>query len=184
MADFTNQLIVDIVDDRGVVQSNVPQDVEDENTVAQIQREVSSLSPTEVSEKLADRQKKNQLTAEMIVFDVDIPNTSKNLRDIDLELNKKQKELNRVNAVIDPLLAGISDNLVEIDIDMVIIIEKLNSMRKDLSFELNTLRITREKITDKYYKLRQSVKEPTININQFNMENASSLFDKFKIKKR
>jgi hypothetical protein len=184
MANFSTQLIVDIVDANLVVQASIPQDTEDEESIAQIQESISGLSPLETSEKLADKQKKNQLTAETIISRVDIPNISKNLTEIDLEINKKQGEINRINGLIDPIVESLTNNIENLDMSSVVIIEKLNTIRAALNLELNTLRLTRVKITDKYYKLRQSVKEPTINIAQFNLANTQTLLDKFKIIKK
>lgn len=150
---------------------------------SKIKQDIDKLNPMQTAEQLAQKQKKNQLTAETLISEIDLPNITKTLQDFDTDINNKKAEIKKINNLIDPLILGLTNNPNLIDENSTLIISNLNSMRVSLNTELNTLRMGREKITDKYYKLRQSVKEPTINIAQFNMDSAQNMFDKFKIKK-
>ncbi|MGL5964837.1 MAG: hypothetical protein ACRCZ2_10660 [Fusobacteriaceae bacterium] len=151
--------------------------------VNQIQNRINNYNPIQVSEKLSSQQKKNQLLAENIIYEVDIPRVSKEIEDINCSLVSLEYEINDTESIITSIRSGILTNPNEADLGVIKQLEIMNNIKKTLTDERSSLKTQKEKLTDKYYKLRQSVKEPTINIATFNMENTNDIFAKFKIKR-
>ena len=103
---------------------------------------------------------------------------------IDYEIATLDLEINQTEGLINSIRSSLINNPNEVDAYSVKLLESLNNIKVSLlNLKLN-LRGQKEKLTERYYKLRQSVKEPTINVNSFNFENTSDLFAKFKIHRK
>jgi hypothetical protein len=177
-----DKLLIEVVADNKLKKTYI-NDEDYSHNINQIQSKIDNYSPIQVSEKLSSQQKKNQLLAENIIYDIDIPRVSKEIEDINCNLTSLEYEINDTEAIISSIRSSILLNPNESSIMVLKQLEIMTSVKKNLTDERATLRNQREKLTEKYYKLRQSVKEPTINIATFNMENTNDIFAKFKIKR-
>jgi hypothetical protein len=179
-----SDISVDVIDTGGnLLTGYVSSALENTSLGEHIISNTNSIPPNQVAESLLDIQKRNQLIAEELINKVEYSSILKRTSALDKSIDNIESEIRVIDGLIEPLMYQLKQNPNTPAVEVLMLYRQLIELRDVAEQSLQRKVDQRNKETDKIYKMRQSTREPTINIANFNLDKTKNLFEKFKLKK-